>query len=397
MKNQLQTVWRSFFLLAIVGLAGCEGSAPPTPTSKPPEVFVNLPVTKSVREYEDFTGQTQAIHTIEVRARVSGYLSKVNFEEGAEVREGDSLFEIDPRPYQAELARTKANVAQCEAHRKRLNYDYQRSRRLLPTGALAREDYDKIVGDLAEAEAAVGVAKAQQETADLNVGYTKVKAPISGRISRRLIDPWNMVKSDETPLTTIVSLDPIYANFDVDEANALRLVRQGKINLLQKKSDHSQNPESLDVSLGLGDEEDFPHLGRVDFVDNQIDASTGTLRMRGVFSNPDRLLSPGLFVRIRLPMGDSHPALLVSEQALGRDQAQKFVYVVNSEEKVEYRRVKVGRLYDGLREITEGLSSKDRVIVSGLQRVRPDQEVSATIKSIDRSKTDGAQRDKVTK
>jgi RND family efflux transporter MFP subunit len=382
-ERHLQTVWRSLLLLAGVGLAGCEPSHPTTLDSNAPEVFVSLPVTEVVREYEDFTGQTQAMHTIEVRARVSGYLSKVYFEEGAEVKQGALLFEIDPRPYQAELSRTKANVAQNEAHRKRLDYDYQRARRLVPSGSMGREDFDKVAGDFAEAEAAVRVAKAQQETAELNVGFTTVTAPIAGRISRRLIDPWNMVKADETPLTNIVSLDPIYAYFDVDEANALRLVRQGKIALLQKKTELSKNPNGFDVSLGLGDEEGFPHLGYVDFVDNQIDGNTGTLRMRGVFPNTDRLLSPGLFVRIRLPMAAPHPALLVSEQALGRDQAQKFVYVVNNEEKVEYRRLKVGRLYGGLREVTEGLSPKERVIVSGLQRVRPNQKVSATSQPVD--------------
>jgi RND family efflux transporter MFP subunit len=370
---------------------GCENSHSAPQLPPPPEIEVRYPVSKPVTEYEDFPGQTQALHTIEVRARVSGYLSKVYFQEGAEVKEGDPLFEIDPRPYEAELARTKANLALSEAHRKRLEYDYNRARKLLDQGALGREDYDKSFGDLKEAEAAVGVAKAQLQTAELNVGFTKVKATISGRISRRLIDPWNMVKGDDTPLTMIVSLDPIYAYFDVDEANALRLIRQGKIKALREKSSLSLEPGSFDVSLGLGDEPDYPHQGTIDFVDNQIDLNTGTLRMRGVFPNPDRLLSPGLFVRIRLPMGAPHSALLVSEQSLARDQGQKFVYVLKEvtndkkevEYQVEYRQVKVGRLYDGLREVTDGLKPGEKVVVSGMQRIRPNMVVNPKERQIE--------------
>ncbi len=357
--------WLLILLPWSATLVGCNGTSATPPPAKLPEVLVSQPISKSVTEYEEFTGLTQALHTIEVRARVSGYLANVYFKEGEEVKEGDPLFEIDPRPYAAELARAKANVAQSEAHRERLRNDYQRALRLYQTGAMGREDYDKAKGDLAEAVAAVGVAKAQQETAELNLGFTKVRAKISGRISRRLIDPWNMVKADETPLTTIVSLDPIYAYFDVDETTVLRLghlVREGKIKPLRQAN--------LPILLGLGDEEGFPHPGKIDFIDNQIDANTGTLRMRGVFPNPKRLLTPGLFIRIQFPIGAPHAALLVSEQALGRDQAQKFVYVINEHDQVEYRRVTVGRLYDGLREITDGLKPGERIVVSGLQRIR---------------------------
>jgi membrane fusion protein, multidrug efflux system len=383
--------WIALVALSLAAISGCEPPPPPMGGfGGPADVEVSTPISKSVTEYEDFTGMSQAIHTIEVRARVSGYLSKVLFEEGAEVKEGDLLFEIDPGPYAAELARAKAAVAQTEAHRRRLEFDFGRARRLLQTGAMGQEDYDKVSGDLAEAGAAVGVARAQQQTADLNMGYTKVHAPISGRISHRLIDPGNMVKADETALTTIVSIDPMYANFDVDETNALKLIRQGKIKTLQSKRNQTpaqrleaakallQNADGFDVSLGLGDEEGFPHKGKVDFVENQIDASTGTLRLRGVFSNSDRLLSPGLFVRIRLPIAPPHTAVLVSEQALARDQGQKKIYVVDAENKPSYRQVKVGRLYDGFREILEGLKPGERVVVKGLQRVREGMPVNAT-------------------
>jgi RND family efflux transporter MFP subunit len=338
---------------------------------KTPVVQVSTPVSKSVTEYEEFTGMTQAIHTVEVRARVSGYLAKIYFmeKEGAEVKQGEVLFEIDPRPYQAELAQAEANLAVAEAHAERLTQDLRRDEKL-SRGVISQADYDKTVGDQKEAVASVGSAKAARDRAKLNLEYTKIRAPIDGRISRRMIDEWNMVKVEDTPLTTIVSVAPIYAYFDVDEGTSLRLarlVRQGKLASFEKPD--------YPVELGLADEEGFPHQGKVDFVDNQLDAGTGTLRMRGIFANAKRVLAPGQFVRIRLPIGAPHQALLVAEQALGRDQGQKYLYVVDDYNKVEYRRVKVGRLYDGLREVTEGLSPGERVIVNGLQRVRPTVEV----------------------
>jgi RND family efflux transporter MFP subunit len=337
-------------------------STPPKPP--PPQVQVSLPITRVVTEYEDFTGQTQALQTIEIRARATGYLTKVHFKEGALVKKGDPLFEIDPRPYEADLAQAEANVIQSIAHAKRLALDLRRAEALVNKGAMSREDYDKTSGDKAEAEAAVGSAKAFRDHAKLNLEFTTVLAPISGRISRRLLDPWNMVKADETPLTTVVSLDPMYAYFDVDEANAQRLQRlerEGKIN--------GKDPRP--VLLGLGDEEGFPHPGTLDFVDNQLDSNTGTLRMRGIFPNPNQEISPGLFARIRLPIGTPHKALLVAEQALARDQGQKYLYVVNDSNHVEYREVTVGRLYDGLREVTGKLAPGEKVVVTGLQRIRP--------------------------
>src|SRR5262249_31416259 len=248
-------------------------------------------------------------------------------------------------------------------------------KQLLSRGAVSQADYDKTAGDKAEADAAVGSSEAMRETAKLNLEFTKVGAPISGRISRRMLDEWNMVKADETMLTTIVSLDPMYAFFDVDESTTLRLNRLMREGKMQTAS--ASGLPRMEVQMGLADEEDFPHRGTVDFVDNQLDPNTGTLRMRGIFPNPERRLTPGLFVRIRLPLGAPHKAMLVAEQALGRDQAQKYIFVVNEKNQVVYRRVKVGRLYDGLREITDGLSPGEQVIINGLQRVRPEVVVEA--------------------
>jgi RND family efflux transporter MFP subunit len=356
--------------VAVVGLAllvsgGCTKQPAPTPSVKPPDVVVARPLVRTVTDYEDFTGRTEAYRTIEVRARVSGYLNKVNFVEGSEVKKGEVLFEIDPRLFEAQLQRANAVLNQAQAHLRRLDQDLDRATSLLPRNAISREEYDKIAGDRSEAAAAVSVAKASVEAAKLNLAYTKVVAPISGRISRRLLDPGNLIKADETVLTSIVSDDPIYAYFDIDERTLLRLrrmVRQTQSIFVRK--------QDVPVMLGLSDEEGFPHVGKIDFSDNRLDPMTGTLRVRGVFDNPQHLLSPGLFVRIRLPIGHPYEAILIAEQALGTDQGQKFVYVVNEQNEVEYRRVQVGSVFDGLRVITEGLSKDERVIISGLQRAR---------------------------
>jgi len=356
---------------ACATLFGC--GAPPAPPALPkvPEVVVSVPVVRQVTDYEDFTGRVEAKASVEVRARVTGYLERVLFKEGTEVKEGAPLFEIDPRSYQAELKRAEANVMQSQARLRRCERDLKRASDLLPQNAISQDDFDQISSDREEAAAAVKLAEASRDLAQLNLSFTRVTSPITGRISRQLIDPGNMVKADETALTTIVSMEPIYAYFDEDERTLLRvrrLVRAGVLKTLQEAS--------VPVLLGLVDEEGFPHEGRIDFADNRVDAMTGTLRLRGVFSNPQRMLSPGLFVRIRLPIGVPHPAILVSEQALGTDQGQSFLYVVNGKNEVVTRRVNVGLLDGGLRVIEQGLDKGERVIVSGLQRVRAGVKVA---------------------
>lgn len=355
---------------AVVG--GCQPApqaavAPP----KPPEVVVSLPVVRPVTDFEDFTGRVEAKASIQVRARVTGYLDKVLFKEGTEVKQGDPLFEIDPRSYKAELDRAEANVLQSQARLKRCERDFKRASDLLPQNAISQDDFDRVAGDRDEAAAAVKLAEASRDLAALNLSFTRVTATITGRISRQLIDPGNMVKADETVLTTIVSMDPIYAYFDQDERTLLRirrLVRAGVLKTIQESS--------VPVLLGLVDEDGFPHEGRIDFADNRVDSMTGTLRLRGVFANPQRLLSPGLFVRIRLPIGKPHPSVLIAEQALGTDQGQSFVYVVSPKNEVVYRRVNVGPLDGGLRVIEDGLAKDEPVIVSGLQRVKTGMRVT---------------------
>jgi membrane fusion protein, multidrug efflux system len=361
----------AILLLGTAFLAGCEQAKPKLAPTKPPVVLVSHPTTDTITDYEDFTGRTDAVFSVEVRARVTGYLERVYFEDGTEVKEGDLLFEIDPRPYQADLMRAKATVTQTESHLKRLDSDHRRATNLFNRGAISREEFDRVEGDYAEAAASVDIAKANRDLSELNLAFTKVTAPISGRISRRMVDPGNLVKADETALTTIVSLDPMYVYFDVDERTLLRLrrlLREGKIK--------SREEGEVAVLVGLSDEEGFPHKGTVNFSDNRVDPNTGTLRVRAVISNPKpRVLSPGLFVRVRLPVGEPHKSILVPEQALGTDQGRKFIYLVNDKKEVVYRPVKVGLLSKGQRVIEEGLKGGETIIVSGLQRVRPGAKV----------------------
>lgn len=366
--------WLLLPLVFGAAVLGCDQARPPQPPPPgPAEVLVSLPVTREVTDYEEFPGQTEAIPMVEIRARVTGYLSRVYFKDGADVNEGDLLFEIDPRPYQAALDRAQATLVQSDVHLKRLDADYQRAQNLYPKGAIGREEYDRIAGDRGEAVAALGVAQANLNLAKLNLEFCKVRAPFSGRISRRTIDPGNMVKADETTLTNLVSLNPIYVYFDVDERTFLRLQRlilQGEI--------PSVRDGEVPCQLALADDEagTFPYQGVINFVDNRVDPGTGTLRLRGVFGNPQGIIAPGLFVRVRAPVGKPHQAILMTEQALGTDQGQKFVYVVNDKDQAVYQPVKVGRLHNGLRAITEGLQPGQRVVVSGLQRVRPGAQVA---------------------
>jgi RND family efflux transporter MFP subunit len=360
-----------FLVLAAVG---CNAPAPAGPPPAAPEVLVSLPVTREITDYEDFPGRVEAINSIDVRARVTGYLDRFNFREGEEVKQGEVLFEIDVRPYQAELNRAEANVVQAQARLNRLEADAKRAEMMFRRGAIGQEELDKVTGDRAEAGAAVGVARANRDLAALNVGFTRVQAPISGRITRRNIDPGNLVKADDTVLATIVSLDPIYAYFDVDERTTLRLQR-----LIREGAVEWSPDKGLEVLLGLADEDSFPRRGTVTYTDPRIDPETGTWRLRGEFANRTHVLSPGMYVRVRLPVGRPYTGLAVAEQALGTDQGQKFVYVVDDAGEVSYRRVKVGRLHEGFRIIADGLAPGEKVVVSGLQRIRQGVKVQPKV------------------
>jgi len=333
-------------------------------------VTVSYPVEREITDYADFTARTAAVDSVEVRARVWGYLKKVNFKEGTLVKKGDVLFELDPRPYEAEYARCLANLNSAQAHLTRTLADFKRAGELLPTKAIAQSDYDMAKGNCEEAAAAVKVAEATLKTGELNLDFTRITAPVSGRISRYLVTVGNLIQSADqanvTLLTTIVSVDPMYAYFDADERTVLR-VRQ----LIRKGKAKPAGEVAMPVTLRLANEDGFPHGGTIDFIDNQINPKTGTQRFRGTFPNKDDVLLPGLFARVRMPVSAPHQALLVTDRAIDTDQGQKIVYVVNDKNEVVSRPIRMGLLHDGLREIEDGLKPGERVIVNGLQTVRP--------------------------
>jgi RND family efflux transporter MFP subunit len=369
-----------------VVLAGCTKPPPEVPPAAPPSVPVSYPVEQQVTDYADFTARTAAVDSVEVRARVWGFLKKVNFKEGALVKQGEVLFELDPRPYDAERARCLASLKAAEANRTRTLADFKRAGELLPKQAIAQSDYDLAKANYDGAAAAVNVAEAMLNTAELNLSFTKVTAPVSGRVSRYLVTVGNLVQSGDqancTLLTTIVSVDPMYAYFDVDDRTALQirqLNRQGKAG--------STDEVAMPASLGLANEDGFPHQGTIDFVDNQINARTGTQRFRGTFANKDDVLLPGLFARVRMPVNKPHAALLVSDRAIDTDQGQKIVYVVDKKDEVTCRPIRVGSLHDGLREIVDGLKPGERVIVNGLQLVRPGMKVQTLVVTMPRSRS----------
>jgi len=398
-------------LVSCLFLTSCARPPAPAPSQAATPVTVSYPAEREVTDYANFTARTAAVDTVEVRARVSGYVEQVKFKEGALVDKGDVLVTIDPRPYAAELSRalaqleeakaaltqSKTQLAEAQALEARtiagLQYQdrrLERSKKLVPGVAISHQEFelqeseaDQSKADLskaqaqvassraaiATAQAAVQSAEAVVDLAKLNLEYTNVTAPISGRISRKLVTEGNLIQPGSvggTPLTTIVSIDPIYAYFDVDERTVLR-VRQ----LISEGKADSARDGTVPVQLALATEQGFPHEGVIDFVDNQVNPKTGTLRLRGVFRNSSEQLVPGMFGRVRVPIGRPHDALLVNERAIDNDQGQKILYVLNEQNEVTTRSIQVGALHAGLREVTAGLSAGDRVIVSGIQQVRP--------------------------
>ena len=326
-------------LAGMAGVAGCGQASSPTAPPPPPatQVVYDTPITQVVTDYEDFPGRTDAIYTVEVRARVSGYLKRVYFHDGQEVRKDELLFLIDPRPFKATLDRQKGALEQAEAHAKRLNNEYHRAKVLFEQGrAISREEFDRYAFDHAEAEAALSTARANVDLAQLDLDWTQVTADlpegVTGRLSRRMVDPGNLVKADDTMMTTIVSQDPLYVYFDVHEQAMLRIRR-----LIQEGKVKARSEKEVSLLIGLSDEKDsegnpvYPHQGMVDFTDNRVDLNTGTLRFRAKLANPNQMISPGLFVKVRLPIGEAHPALMIREQALQSDQGLKKVFVLRSQ------------------------------------------------------------------
>ena len=359
----------------LAGLLGCQKSAPPPPPAKPLTVQFVLPETRMITEQEEFTGRTAATERVELRARVSGYLQVVDFPEGRLVQKGQVLFRIDDRPFRAEEKRTQAAVAQFEARAKRLRGQEQRARSLLEKRAMSQEEYEAVQYELTEAEASLESALAAHETARLNLEFTTITAPLTGRIGQRQVDVGNLVVQDQTLLATIIPVEKVNVLFDMDERTVLRLRRLQQAGQLQETADGA-----IHVQVALADSDQFTLQGVVDFQDNQVDPATGTQRMRAVIENSDGLLSPGLFVRIRYPVGTARESLLIPEECLASDQGRPFVFVVQQQEGQDIaaaRYIETGPLEGGMRVIRDGLTLQDRVISTGLQRLRRNAEIKA--------------------
>jgi RND family efflux transporter MFP subunit len=357
-------------VLATVLLVGC-GQHKPPPAPQPPPVTVAKPVTKEIMEYAVYTGRMAAVEYVDIRPRVSGYITNITFKEGDIVNQGDLLFVIDRRPYEAELEQAKGQLRLAEAQRQLAEANFARADRLFRTNVSSKEEFDTNLAQKSQAEAQVISAQATVNAAQLNLDFTEITAPVTGRISREQITIGNLVQTDQTLLTNIVSVDPIYAYADVDERTVLnyqQLVREGKV----KSAREDETP----VAVAVANEKDFPHKGVIDFVDNKIDRATGTLQIRGRFPNPGGSLLPGMFVRVQIPTSPAFNAVLVADQAISSDQGLKFVYVMTPDKKAKLTRVSLGPLVEGLRVVHTGLKPDDEVIVNGLVKVRPDSPVT---------------------
>jgi len=348
----------------VLSAAACKKDAPPM---QAPQVTVAPAVERVVADWDEFTGHFEAVNSVEVRPRIGGLVERVGFVEGALVRQGDVLFVIDSRPYQAEVARAEAVLAQARTRNQLAGMEVERAQKLVNSQAISREELDARTSGRAEGDAGVRAAEAAVRVARLNLEWTVVRAPISGRVGRAEITAGNIVQAGPTLLTTIVSLDPIYVYFDTDEAAYLKYM-----------SAQGAGPNGREVLVGLANESGFPHQGRLNFVDNQVNGASGTIRARAVLSNPTGQFTPGLFARVRLLGGQRHPATLVQDAAIGTDQDRKFVLVLKSDTTVEYRPVTTGRVVEGLRAIQSGLKPGERVVINGLMRVRPGMKVAAT-------------------
>jgi RND family efflux transporter MFP subunit len=337
----------------------------------PPQVTVAQVISKPVTEFDEFTGRFEAIDRVEIRPRVSGYISSVNFTEGSEVKKGDVLFVIDQRPYAAELKHAQAQLAQAKSQLGLARSEKARAIKLVEQHAISQEEFDTRSSGDEQAEANVQLADAALDTAQLNMTYTRVTAPINGRISRANVTLGNLVTNGQTLLTTLVSLDPIYVRFDGDEQAYLRYVKAAK-----DRAAAGSKETASPVLVGLADEAGFPHSGVMVFLDNEVDVQTGTIRTRAKLDNHDRAFTPGLFARVRLLGEKKYDALLINDSAVGTDQTVKYVLVVGAGNKVEYRPVKLGPVIDGLRVVREGLKVNDTIVVNGLQRARPGSPVT---------------------
>ena len=357
--------------LMSVMVAGCSepAASPETAAPPPPSVSVAEVVVKEVAQWDEFTGHIKAVETVEIRPRVAGYVERFNFQEGQEVKKGEVLFVIDQRPFKAELMRAEAELARARARSELARAQASRAERLVEKRVLSEDEFDERMAADAQAKADIRAAEAVVQVAKLNLEFTEVRSPINGRAGRALVRPGNLVSGGEmvpnaTLLTTVVSLDPVYVYFEGDEQTYLRYGAMAR-NGARPSSREIANP----VFVGLANDTGFPHQGRMDFVDNQLDPATGTIRARAVLDNQDRRFTPGLFARVKLLGSGKFSAVLVDDKAVLTDQDRTYVYVLGSGNTAERRDVRLGRMVEGLRVVTEGLAAGDRIIVHGVQKV----------------------------
>ncbi|MBS0863346.1 efflux RND transporter periplasmic adaptor subunit [Enterobacter mori] len=368
----LQKTWGNFHLSALgamfasVLLVGCDDSVAQNAAPQAPAVSAANVVVKSISQWDSFNGRIEAVESVQLRPRVSGYIDKVNYTDGQEVKKGEVLFTIDDRTYRAALEQAQATLARAKTQANLARSEANRTDKLVNTNVVSREEWEQRRSAATQAQADIRAAQAAVDAAQLNLDFTRVTAPIDGRASRALITSGNLVTAGDTAsvLTTLVSQKTVYVYFDVDESTYLHYQ-----NLARSGQGASSNHTALPVEIGLTGEEGYPHQGKVDFLDNQLTPSTGTIRMRALLDNAQRQFTPGLFARVRLPGSAEFKATLVDDKAVLTDQDRKYVYVVDKEGKAQRRDIKPGRLADGLRIVQQGLNPSDKVIVEGLQKV----------------------------
>jgi multidrug efflux system membrane fusion protein len=369
MDQSKKSLWHfALALAALMVLSAC-GKAPEATAQMPAaQVSVAEVIEQPINEWDEFTGRLEAPEAVDIRPRVSGFIDRVAFDEGSLVKKGDLLFQIDPRPFQAEVKRLEAQLQQARASQARTASEARRGERLRKSNAISAELADARASAAQEAQAAVAGIQAELDNARLNLSFTRVSAPIDGRVSRAEITEGNLVSAGQSQLTTLVSTDKVYAYFDVDERVFLKYVELAR-------QAGGQTRDASPVYLGLSSEDGHPHLGELDFLDNQVNPQTGTIRGRAVFDNRDGRFTPGLYARLKLVGSSQYAAALIKDEAVGTDLGKKFVLVLDKDNAVQYRAIELGPKLEGLRIVRSGLAKGEKIVVNGLQRAFPGSTV----------------------